>query len=115
MIRVSRDSSRSTGATRTYRSLARHAREGAMDLDAAPEPRPNVPAIILAGLVATAVAAAGAYWWGHASAVTATPGPTSAEAGFARDMQVHHLQGVDLAMIVRDRSEDPDMRRMAYD
>ncbi len=30
-------------------------------------------------------------------------------------MQVHHIQGVELALIVRDRTEDPDMRRMAYD
>jgi uncharacterized protein (DUF305 family) len=86
-----------------------------MDPDAVPERRPSAPVIILAGLIGAAVAGAGAYWWPGASAATATPGPTSAEAGFARDMQVHHLQGVDLAMIVRDRSDDPDMRRMAYD
>jgi uncharacterized protein (DUF305 family) len=86
-----------------------------MDPDAAPERRPGAPAIILVGLVAAVAAGAGAYWWGTKNAVTTTPGPTSAEAGFARDMQVHHLQGVDLAMIVRDRSDDPDIRRMAYD
>jgi uncharacterized protein (DUF305 family) len=86
-----------------------------MDPDAAPERRQITPAIILAGLIAAVVAGAGGYWWGSASAATATPGPTSAEAGFARDMQVHHLQGVDLAMIVRDRSDDADVRRMAYD
>ena len=43
------------------------------------------------------------------------PSNTSAEAGFARDMQVHHLQGVDLAMIIRDRTDDPDVRLLAYD
>lgn len=43
------------------------------------------------------------------------PSTTSAEAGFARDMQVHHNQGVELAMIVRDRTDDPDVRRLAYD
>jgi uncharacterized protein (DUF305 family) len=85
-----------------------------MDPDAAPERRPRATAIILAGLTAAVVAGAGACSWGT-KAATATPGPTSAEAGFARDMQVHHLQGVDLAMIVRDRSADPDIRRMAYD
>jgi len=37
----------------------------------------------------------------------------SAEAGFARDMQVHHDQGVELAMIVRDRTDDPDVRLLA--
>ena len=43
------------------------------------------------------------------------PGDTSPEAGFARDMQVHHIQGVELAMIVRDRSDDEGVRRMGYD
>lgn len=43
------------------------------------------------------------------------PGPTSAEAGFARDMQVHHVQGVEMSMAVRDRTDDPDIRRMAFD
>jgi uncharacterized protein (DUF305 family) len=86
-----------------------------MDPGAPPERRHGAGAILLAALTAALVAGAGAYWLGSASAVTATPGPTSAEAGFARDMQVHHLQGVDMAMIVRDRTDDPDMRRMAYD
>jgi uncharacterized protein (DUF305 family) len=86
-----------------------------MDPDASPERRHRPPAIILAGLIAAVVAGAGAYWWGSAIAGTSTPGTTSAEAGFARDMQVHHLQGVDMAMIVRDGTDDPGMRRMAYD
>jgi uncharacterized protein (DUF305 family) len=86
-----------------------------MDPDATPERRRSVRAIFLAGLIAAVVAGAGAYWWGSARAATAMPGPTSAEAGFARDMQVHHLQGVDMAMIVRDLASDQDLRRMAYD
>ena len=86
-----------------------------MDPAASPEQQPSARAILLTALIAALAAGAGAYWWGSAGAVTATPGPTSAEAGFARDMQVHHLQGVDMAMIVRDRTDDPDMRGMAYD
>jgi uncharacterized protein (DUF305 family) len=43
------------------------------------------------------------------------PGTLSAEAGFARDMQVHHAQAIDLALIVRDRTADPDVRQLAYD
>lgn len=39
----------------------------------------------------------------------------SAEAGFARDMQEHHNQAVELALIVRDRTDDPDTRLLAYD
>lgn len=44
-----------------------------------------------------------------------TPSTTSAEAGFSRDMQVHHNQGVELAMLVRDRSDSVDVRTLAYD
>jgi uncharacterized protein (DUF305 family) len=51
---------------------------------------------------------------GADTAVTA-PADTSAEAGFARDMQVHHRQGVDLAMIARDATDDPEVRLLAYD
>ena len=45
----------------------------------------------------------------------APPGSTSPEAGFARDMQVHHAQAVEMAFLIRDRSDDPVIRAMAYD
>lgn len=45
----------------------------------------------------------------------APPSTISAEAGFARDMQEHHNQAVELALIVRDRTDDPDTRLLAYD
>jgi uncharacterized protein (DUF305 family) len=43
------------------------------------------------------------------------PGDTSVEAGFARDMQVHHQQAVEMAMMIRDATDDPDVRLLAYD
>jgi uncharacterized protein (DUF305 family) len=43
------------------------------------------------------------------------PGDTSLEAGFARDMMVHHDQAVTMAMLIRDRTEDPVLRSMATD
>ncbi|RFA12073.1 hypothetical protein B7R21_12020 [Subtercola boreus] len=43
------------------------------------------------------------------------PSTLSAEAGFARDMQVHHQQAVDMAMTVREQTTDPDVRQLAYD
>lgn len=46
---------------------------------------------------------------------TATPGDTSVEAGFSRDMQAHHAQAVELAVLVRDRSDDPVLRAIALD
>ncbi|MFF9013884.1 DUF305 domain-containing protein [Streptomyces sp. NPDC014870] len=45
----------------------------------------------------------------------ASPASASADAGFARDMSVHHQQAVEMSFIVRDRTEDADVRRLAYD
>ncbi|WP_203668357.1 DUF305 domain-containing protein [Cellulomonas pakistanensis] len=39
----------------------------------------------------------------------------SVDAGFARDMQAHHAQAVDLAVLVRDRSTDEEVRTVALD
>jgi uncharacterized protein (DUF305 family) len=44
-----------------------------------------------------------------------TPGEGSADVGFARDMAVHHQQAVELSFIVRDRTDNEDVRRLAYD
>ncbi|MFG3345016.1 DUF305 domain-containing protein [Streptomyces sp. NPDC048018] len=44
-----------------------------------------------------------------------TPTAESADAGFARDMAVHHQQAVEMSFIVRDRTKDEDVRRLAYD
>ncbi|KAA9381420.1 DUF305 domain-containing protein [Microbispora cellulosiformans] len=43
------------------------------------------------------------------------PADDSPEAGFARDMQTHHAQAVRMAMIVRDRTTDAEVRTLAYD
>lgn len=46
---------------------------------------------------------------------TSTPTDASPEAGFARDMAVHHAQAVEMAFIARDGSRDDGLRRLAYD
>ncbi len=43
------------------------------------------------------------------------PGDDSAEAGFARDMIVHHAQAVEMAEIVRERTESEEIRILATD
>lgn len=43
------------------------------------------------------------------------PDTLSAEAGFLRDMQTHHAQGVELTRIVRDSADDEDLRLIAWD
>ena len=55
------------------------------------------------------------------AALTRSPAPApfpdeaSVDAGFARDMQVHHAQAVEMSVMVRDRSDDPDVRGLALD
>ena len=44
-----------------------------------------------------------------------TPGADSVDAGFARDMSRHHLQGVEMANLVAERSDDPDVESLAFD
>jgi uncharacterized protein (DUF305 family) len=43
------------------------------------------------------------------------PGDQSAEAGFARDMSVHHEQAVAMALLARDHTTDPAIRSLATD
>ena len=43
------------------------------------------------------------------------PGDSSLEAGFARDMMVHHDQAVTMAMLIQDRTDDPVLHSMATD
>jgi uncharacterized protein (DUF305 family) len=76
----------------------------------------NRVAVVIAASVALVIVAIAAFSIGRLSTLgDPTPTQNSAEAGFARDMQVHHIQGVELAMIVRDLTDDPDTRLLAYD
>jgi uncharacterized protein (DUF305 family) len=43
------------------------------------------------------------------------PGEDSVDVGFARDMSAHHAQAVEIAELLRDRSDDEDLRRIAAD
>lgn len=65
-------------------------------------------------LVAFAVVVLAALWLGTLGRPGA-PGDGSAEAGFARDMAVHHAQAVEMAELVRFRTEDPGVRVLATD
>jgi uncharacterized protein (DUF305 family) len=41
--------------------------------------------------------------------------PGTVDVGFSRDMAAHHLQGVEMANLVSDHTEDPAVRRLAFD
>jgi uncharacterized protein (DUF305 family) len=43
------------------------------------------------------------------------PGEHSAEAGFLRDMQEHHSQAVQMAMTIRDRTTDEQLKALSTD
>lgn len=45
----------------------------------------------------------------------AEPTSDSVDAGFARDMSRHHIQGVEMANLALERSSDPDIRQIAFD
>ncbi|GAB1330038.1 DUF305 domain-containing protein [Streptomyces sennicomposti] len=81
-----------------------------------------VTALVAAGAITYAVAEdGGAHAHGPAPAAAASasavpvPAADSADAGFARDMAVHHQQAVEMSYIVRDRTRDAEVRRLAYD
>lgn len=61
-------------------------------------------ALLAAGLVGAGIAK---QW--------ASPGDHSPEAGFARDMQTHHAQAVEMSLIIRDKTSDPTLRAISYD
>lgn len=71
-----------------------------------------------ARLVATAavlLALSGGVGIGSVVGRDSHPVDTSAEAGFARDMQIHHAQAVAMSMVAYQRSADPRIRTLAYD
>ncbi|MFG2433198.1 DUF305 domain-containing protein [Streptomyces sp. NPDC048508] len=72
----------------------------------------------VAGGAAAVLVAAGAITYavadGDDSGMRA-PAADSADAGFARDMAVHHQQAVEMSYIVRDRTKNTEVRRLAYD
>jgi len=87
-----------------------------MALDESPSTGPGRGAVVVTVLATAVVVGAVGYSLGRVSTFgNSPPGSTSAEAGFTRDMQVHHIQGVEMAMIIREITEDEGLRFLAYD
>lgn len=76
--------------------------------------RPGVVAVAV-GLVALAAGIAVGLLLAGSLVRADHPVEGSAEAGFARDMQAHHAQAVEMAVLVRDRSDDDELRQVALD
>lgn len=74
-------------------------------------PTNSGPLILL--LAAAAVLFAALALWLYLS--DREPGDASAEAGFARDMSVHHAQAVEMSEIARDKTGSEEIRILASD
>jgi uncharacterized protein (DUF305 family) len=76
----------------------------------APVSRPVMVLVVVVWLILAGVVG---YWIGGGR--TDFPADNSPEAGFARDMIVHHSNAVTMAIMLRDRTGDEDMRQIALD
>jgi uncharacterized protein (DUF305 family) len=70
--------------------------------------------LILAGLAAVVVLAL-TYTAGVFSAGLYAPGENSPEAGFARDMSLHHGQAVEMGMLAYQKATNAEVRHEGYD
>ncbi|NLP82905.1 DUF305 domain-containing protein [Microbacterium sp. CFH 90308] len=87
-----------------------------MSDDATPAQRPlRWWAIALVLLAIGAIAFAVGRFSTFGAQGAAAPGTSSPEAGFARDMQVHHSQAIEMAMEIYRKTDDEEVRVLAYD
>ncbi len=92
----------------------------ARDLPPAAPPLPSrpgffvpLPSTLIGLLIAAALSVgAGLLAW---EALPHEPGDGSSAAGFLRDMHTHHSQAVDMAMAIRDRAPEENLRLLATD
>ena len=68
-------------------------------------------AVVAVGLVLLGGGLAVVFGLGKDSGAT----PGAVDVGFSRDMSTHHLQGVEMANLATDHSQDPAVRGLAFD
>ncbi|MBX9246091.1 DUF305 domain-containing protein [Actinotalea ferrariae] len=71
--------------------------------------------LVAVAVVALAAGAAIGLLVGGSVLRPAVPVEGSVDVGFARDMARHHEQAVEMSVLVRDRSDDADVRLLALD
>ncbi len=70
---------------------------------------------VIAALASVVLALVVGFALGFVTPLLNRPGENSPEAGFARDMAVHHGQAVQMAMLAYTRVSDPELQTVAYD
>ncbi|WP_308470202.1 DUF305 domain-containing protein [Kineococcus rubinsiae] len=76
----------------------------------------GAPLVIAIALLAAAVGlAVGFLSRPLVAPVDNDPAEDSVDVGFARDMREHHGQAVEMSVLVRDRTTDPEVRTLALD
>ncbi|WP_405387038.1 DUF305 domain-containing protein [Streptomyces sp. NBC_01102] len=71
--------------------------------------------LVAVGLVLVMVVRPSSAFPSASGSGVSAPAEASADVGFARDMSIHHQQAVEMSFVVRDRTDDEDVRRLAYD
>lgn len=71
--------------------------------------------MLIACVAIAAVAFAIGRFTAFGAGTPASPTSDSADAGFARDMQLHHGQAVDMAMQIYRKTDDDALRTVSYD
>ena len=79
------------------------------------QPRRWLVITIALVLIAALGFAVGRFSTFGAQSATSSPGDSSPEAGFSRDMQLHHAQAIEMAMDIYRKTEDEELRAMSYD
>ncbi|SFS16016.1 Uncharacterized conserved protein, DUF305 family [Microbacterium sp. cf046] len=83
--------------------------------DQAPAAPRRWTVLVLACLAIAGLAFAIGRFSTFGASPAAAPGTDSAEAGFARDMQVHHAQAIAMAMEIYRKTDDDELRVLSYD
>ncbi len=90
--------------------------ETPVDDTPAPVGRDPLRTALVCILAVAALLAAGTVGWiVRGSSSSSTVSSSSVDAGFARDMAVHHTQAVIMAGYVRDTTTDPAIKNLALD
>ncbi len=80
-----------------------------------PDARSPRRAYLILGAFAAVLILGAGFAIGYLTPMFTRPGDTSADAGFARDMSIHHAQAVEMGMFAYRKATDPELQTMGYD